>query len=402
MLGAGIILNAMYHQILLSDQRTVVLRRATPDDSEGIYQLYQRVYGGSYTLSVVNLVAERRAHLNDPNCWWLLNVIDDQIIGSVIFVLDNEQRVGKVFGAAVLPEFQGHHLMYYTIGAGIDRLLHEDRLVDVIYATTRSESMGPASLLRKLGFVSLGIFPNVHRLAEYETHGLRAIYHPDAFSQRRGTPHLIPEVAGFYDIVRKGFGLEAPDIIHVEGRVDLTHVRGEDVLKLYNEALAAGRLLLSYFPFHTPNFLFQSADGKIRAFVNHDGKDGYGVLVGLQTERDEILYLTQVFDVVFETGRGIGIEYMEILLPAYEPRFQQAALAAKFLPCAYFPAIERLGSERLDHIIFARTNLPLNFSRVQMTPRDRQFLDVYLSNTEFRNLVVRMHATGPLDDESVY
>ena len=56
---------------------------------------------------------------------------------------------------------------------------------------------GMARRVRRLGFVSLGIFPNVHRTQEYETHGLKALFHPDAFKRRKRVPRLIPEVAGF-------------------------------------------------------------------------------------------------------------------------------------------------------------------------------------------------------------
>ncbi|MNR62217.1 hypothetical protein D3C85_1841700 [compost metagenome] len=60
--------------------------------------------------------------------------------------------------------------------------------------------------------------------------------------------------------------------------------------------------------------------------------------------------------------------------------------------------MEEHEGERRDYLVFARSTLPLNFSNVQMTPRDRQFLDVYLQNTEYRNLVVKMHFADPQDE----
>jgi hypothetical protein len=79
-----------------------------------------------------------------------------------------------------------------------------------------------------------------------------------------------------------------------------------------------------------------------------------------------------------------------VLVSAHEPTHQRAALSANFLPCAYFPSMGQRGPHREDHLVFARSTLPLNFSNVQLTPRDRKFLDAYLMNTEFRNLVVQM------------
>jgi hypothetical protein len=141
-------------------------------------------------------------------------------------------------------------------------------------------------------------------------------------------------------------------------------------------------------------------NGAIRAFLNREGKDGHGVVVGLKIDRESVAHLEHVLDVVFDTARDLGIEYLELLVDAYSPRYQRAALSAGYLPCAYFPSFELgSGGERRDYLVFARTEAPLNFSNVQMTPRDRQFLDVYLRNTEFRNLVVQMSGAGTWEDQ---
>jgi hypothetical protein len=386
------------HINLPTPQGDILLRRANADDAEGIFQLYNAIYHGEYTLPIVNLRSERQKALEDPDCYWLVNEFEGKIIGSVIFLVDRPSRNGKVFAAAVLPEYRRLDLMFKTMSIGIQKLLYDERQCDVIYATTRTRSMGPTKLLRKLKFVSLGLFPNVHRLAEYETHGLMALFHPEAFAIRRMSPHLIPEMAGFYDIVRSTFGLETAQVEETDGVLELETIRGEPVMRTYERLLEREQLLLRYFPFYQPNYMFEAKTGaNIRAFINRDGKDGHGVLCALQVDRcDDLTHLSHVLDVVFEQGHDIGIDYLEMLIPAYEPLLQEAALQAKFLPCGYFPSFEYREGTRLDYIVCARTTLPLNFANVQMTARDRRFLDVYLKNTEFRNLVVKMHSTGPL------
>ena len=387
--------------ISLSDGRAVTMRRATAGDAEVIFQLYQSVYDGTYTLPVVNLRDERMRALEDPDTWWLVDeTAEGRIVGSVIFTVDSAIRCGKVFAAVTHPEFRRGDVMYKTIGAGVDELLHRHRLVDVIYATTRTKSIGPSGLLRKLGFISLGIFPNVHRLAEYETHGLMAIFHSQAFATRARLPKLIPEVSGFYEIIRRGFGLEPAEIAPVADRLKLYVVKGSQAAEVYRHERAEGQLLLHFFPFHEPNVLMSTENGAIRAFLNREGKDGHGVVVGLKIDRESVAHLEHVLDVVFDTACDLGIEYLELLVDAYSPKHQRAALSAGYLPCAYFPAFEVDDSgERKDYLVFARSQAPLNFSNVQMTPRDRQFLDIYLRNTEFRNLVVQIAGTGNNDEE---
>ena len=385
----------MHRTHILEDGRPIVVRRAAVADSQAIFELYDSLYQGQYTLDIVNHDDVRESALSDQDFVWLVNEFDGRIIGSVVFEVDRPHRNGKVFAAVVHPEFRRHDLMYQTISLGLEVLMHRDRTIDVLYATTRTASIGPSKLLKKLGFVSLGIFPNVHRLADYETHGLNAVFHPDAFANRKRLPRLIPEVEGFYRIIRQTFHLEPSEIVPSREAPRLRITRGAGAATGLAQARATGRLLFDFFPFHVPNFLFQTDDQRIQAFVNYEGKDGHGVVVGLMCPADE---LRSVLSGVFEAARRIGVEYLETLVDAYEPDYQRAALQAGFLPCGYFPCVQQRDGERCDYLVFARTTLPLNFSNVQMTPRDRQFLDVYLQNTEYRNLVVKMHFTGPLDE----
>jgi hypothetical protein len=388
----------MHRQHVLEDGRSIVIRRATVADSQAIFDLYDSLYQGQYTLDIVNRDDVRDSALADQDHVWLVNDFEGRIIGSVVFEVDPAHRNGKVFAAVVHHEFRRHDLMYQTISLGLDVLMHRDRTIDVLYATTRTASIGPSKLLKKLGFVSLGIFPNVHRLADYETHGLNAIFHPDAFANRRRLPRLIPEVEGFYRIIRQTFHLEPAEIVPSREAPRLRIQRGAIAATDHAQARATGRLLFDFFPFHVPNFLFQTDDRRIQAFVNYEGKDGHGVIVGLVCPPDE---LRVTLGAIFDTARRTGVEYLETLVDSYEPEHQRAALQAGFLPCGYFPCVEERDGERRDYLVFARTTLPLNFSNVQMTPRDRQFLDVYLQNTEYRNLVVKMHFTGPLDDGGI-
>ena len=386
-------------QILtLSDARPVVLRRAGLEDAEEIWQLYNRVYSGQYTLPIVNIRATREEALADPNCLWLVNeAADGTLVGSVIFTVSPDERHAKVFAAVVEREYRRDHLMYQTLEAGIRQLMYTERICDVIYATTRTRTMGPDTLLSKLGFISLGIFPNVHRLTEYETHGLKALFHPEAFAARRRLPQLIPEVAGFYDIIRRSYGLEPAEIVPVEGKLHLEVIRGPEVEAAYAKSRADNELMTDFFPFHPPTHLLTTERGHVKAYLNYEGKDGHGVLVALKAARESVQHLEHIFNVVYETGRTLGIDYMEVLVSAYEPKQQRSALSAKFLPCAYFPSMHQEGPEREDYLVFARSSLPLDFSHVQLTPRDRHFLDAYLMNTEFRNLVVQMQEVQPTE-----
>ena len=308
--GTLFVMNAQ--TLILPDGRQALMRRATPEDAEGIFLLYQAVYEGTYTLPIVNLREERRAALSDPGTLWLVDEIDGRIVGSVIFSVDGAIRCGKVFAAAVVPECRRGELMFETLRAGIDHLLYQDGSVDVIYATTRTQSVAPSRLLRKLGFVSMGIFPNVHRLIDYETHGLMAIFHPAAWEKRSRPPVLIPEVNGFYEIVRDTFGLEPAQIEAVTDRLKLHVTRGDEARHEYERLRAAGELVWYFFPFHRPNLMFSTESGSVQAFLNREGKDGHGVVVGLKIDRESVAHLEHVLEVVVG---GVALLVVGMLAP---------------------------------------------------------------------------------------
>jgi hypothetical protein len=113
-------------------------------------------------------------------------------------------------------------------------------------------------------------------------------------------------------------------------------------------------LRLSYYPFHEPNTRFHCPEERCEVFMNVNPADGHGAIVGV---KGETANLVNVFNSLADSAKAVGAEYMELLVSAFDPETQRQALDARFLPCAYFPAMKKAyeTDERLDYLCFSRS-----------------------------------------------
>ena len=174
----------MRKQIVLPDNTRVRLKRAELSDIDQILKLYDIVYSSKYTLPEATQKEAAAEKIASDDCRWYICVKKNQVIGSVIFRIDEANRLGKVYAAAVHPEYQGKNIMHYMVKEVVEDLCNISRLCDAIYATTRTVSFASQIVLEHIGFISLGIFPNVRRVQKHESHGLEVFFSKTAFENR--------------------------------------------------------------------------------------------------------------------------------------------------------------------------------------------------------------------------
>lgn len=366
-------------EITLKDNRRVTVRAASDTDMNGIRKLYYDVYGGRYTLDEVNDKDKMKWVIHDPNYLWLVALDAEQIVGSLIFVADPLHRVGKLFAGVVHPQYQGKHLLQNMLKFTVTHELETENRVDLMYAVHRTVSLAPQIVLDKMGFVGLGIFPNVHRVRKFETHGLKAIFHQAALENRITPPKIIPQVYPIFKITGKllnlGEGVEifdSPLPDHPEARIEFLIERSKEVEWEYYETRDQGDLMLDYFPFHYPNVKLYTKDQDTQVFMVFHPSDGHACLLGLKTTRADLI---NVLNATADYAESLGSKYLEVLIPAQDPVLQKLAYRAYFLPCAYFPAF-KLGPEgkRLDYIVASRSFVPINFKGVHLDDQTRPYL----------------------------
>ncbi|MBI3927304.1 MAG: hypothetical protein HY319_17335 [Armatimonadetes bacterium] len=371
------------HEWSLPDGRIAVMRPAMPADVPELRALYYNTYGDRYTLPEVMEDRKTEAVLTGPGGEWLLTECEGSIVASLLYGLEPGHRLGKTFGGVVMPALRGQKVMKVMLRESLDLLLGEEGPFDLVYAVVRTfVSLSFHRDLADLGFVDVGVFPNVRKVQQYETHGFKVCLSPGALESRRRGPQLIPQIFTLYQIVRKKLGLEPA---RVDPRLSLRPVQAQPRVRLEERRATEERidflqrttrnLQFGFFPLHEPNLVLSDPGHAVRVFLFTQPKDGHASILGLtRGDYDTHIVLASVADYC----EAMGAAYLELLVPAFDPELQAQAYRAGFLPCAYFPAafLDRQG-KRHDVVVTSKTFVPLHFSGLKLSEETKPFLLEY-------------------------
>jgi len=364
----------------------VLIRPARLIDARRIQVLYTEVYGSSYSVPIITDPEKMKQAIESDDYYWLVGDYNSKIIASLVYSLDLKNRISKAFGAVVSEEFRKNDIAYIMMKLILDDITQNQDLVDVIYATTRTTSYAPQKLTESLGFIKLGIFPNTHKVKENETHCFTVYLTENALKKRKKEPMIIPEILPFYNLVLKQIKLEQAKIKDVKREysdhsikipiVDFEVITAPIFIKRrFSKVKNKGWLKNTFMPFHEPNMLLITPDGKTEIYLTYNSKDKYSVFVGGFTNLDPSVILESVA----KKMRDLDMAYLEILFDAYTPELQRAAIDARFIPSGYFVAGKYDNGARYDCIVFSRTFDVLDFRNVKLSSIYREFLKEYLN-----------------------
>ena len=378
--------HSLREECLLSGGRRVTIRRAGPQDAKRIRALYNEVYQGKYPLSIIYDAHETLESLAREDTYWLVSEAGRQIVGSVIFHVDPVAQLAKVFAGVVHPAFRGEGLTERAITLGRKHLLDETGQAQSVYATARTVSPAPQKLLHNLGFKELGIFPNVRKIDNYETHCLTVYYKEGALARRMARPRLPLTLKPFYSIVQRAAGLEdaewhdlplAPSSPYQGGWLEFEVIEAEKfILKRWRELKAQGKLRMQFFPFHEPNLLLVSEDQSAEIFLHYSRPDHHAVIIG---GHESVPDLTRLLNSLVLCLEEHGVRYVELLCDAYHPRVLKQVMDARFLPSAYYPAMRWKRGKGRDCIVFSKSFVVLDFKNIAASGLFRDYLREYFS-----------------------
>lgn len=372
-------------ELFLSGGKRILISPATAADALRIRWLYHLVYGGNYPFSLVYNPQECADAIASDRYLWFLARDGDQAVGSLLFNVDRSIHLGKVFGAVVATEFRGQDIAESMLSFGVDIVANRLKAARSVYATTRTVSLGPQRLAEKAGFKKLGIFPNAHKVYKSETHTLAVYYGPGALEARDCTPRLPLLLKPFFAIVRREADL--PEAEYLDLPIDLEPASGAVtpfevvsaplfILRRFSDAKARGRLVLDFFPFHEPNLLLVSPDGRTEVYIYRSAKDGHCVLIGASSDN---LEMRTMLDHGAACLEGMGVRYLEVLVEADDAARLQQVLCARFLPSAYFPAMrwDSAGTRARDYVVLSRSLTILDFKGLVLQPAYTDYLKEY-------------------------
>lgn len=359
------------------------IRLATLSDSFQISKLYHDVYEGTYPDPMMRNFTLIENFIKSPGHFWFIAEEHDQIIGSVLYLYDTQHKLGKVFAGVVRTECRGHNLMEQMMNYGIDYIRKEAGAVELCYATTRTVHEGAQNLTEKLGYKKLGIFPNVHKTLNYETHCLTALYEKSAFEKRHVQYQIHHKVKSLVDIASAELGIESLASIVPEKPSRLLcdpplleYVEAPAFVQYrYDSLKKSGRMSFEFFPFNAPNVIILSPDQSIEMFMSVSHTDGHCLIVGGKVSGD--VSYTALFKRMGDILRDHGVRYIEMLVRADKPKILESMLGAKFIPCAFLPAYLLEEGKRRDYLILSRTFEIFDFQNIKLRGVNQRYLEEY-------------------------
>ena len=379
-----------------------VLREARVEDARAIRNLFDFIYNGKYPDSDLDFLAEEIADYDHNLCMVSEYGADNRIVGCLMIKMAPLNRMGKGGRALVLPEFRKGGLAVTMLKLVVDYLCTEKQVLDVIYATSRTVSAGPARVAAEAGMKQLGLFPNAVQIDTMEHLNLDIYLSEQALSKRRPRPSIIPAFQRIFDLAMQQLDVDEKATLAQLSPLPLSrrHLRlsmntdEDEVGNRYHQYSEEDRLCHSFFPFHFPNAILASDDGGTEIFIWYEGKGKRASIVGYRSDRKNI---HEILRAAAQTMEADGAAYLELLVPAHDPIAQQCAYAARFIPCAYFPSM-RLARDgmREDYFVVSRTFRLLDFSDVVISPLNAKFLRAYLAG--YYQLYIEP-ILGPLPEE---
>jgi RimJ/RimL family protein N-acetyltransferase len=376
-------------------------RLANTDDIFRLIELYHVVYKGTYPEPLMNQYSVMKAFLQNKGSYWFIaeskNHEKNSLIGSVAVRYDEENRLAKAFGAAVLEEHRRTGLMESLLSHAIQYMQKNTSGADVVYATTRTIHEGAQAVTEKLGFKKLGIFPNSHKSIEYETHCLTAAYYQNSIDNRFQNYALHEKLRGLVSIVTEEIpqmaaldfiSPQAPSKTLVEPP-QLEIISSEHFVKYRYEKLKTEKeLQFAFFPFHEPNTLILSPDQSIEIFCYHSPGDAYSVIVGGKV--DPNISYSILFSRIANLLRDHQARYVEILVRADKPKIIESILKAKFIPSAFFPAFQLHEGIRYDYVVMNKTFEVFDFQNIRLKGLNQKYLEEYFNHWKQSSLNPKM------------
>lgn len=371
-----------------------IIEKATVSDVDEIINLYRLVYGRKYPISYgTDPELLTRSILNEETHLVLVarDLNQKVITGALITEIDKFNKIGKLLGLVVHPTFQknkiGNHLVVY-VG---EHFLEKGTELNSLYATTRTVTAGPQRVFIKNQYLPLGIFPNAHRLSQYETVTLFAKFRAGLLEKRKPEKEVSESLMPMYKILQNFVpDMDIPKAVPVA--VPLTLPTSEawefEIIRAPNYVY---RKFLEtfpdpkdrFFPFHTPNMLIADKKGRMEIFAYFSKKDGYCTLI---KSTKPISELSSSLTSLYMQLDDIGVSYIEVLINVKLTPFIEPLLVGQFVPSALYPAMREIDGKFEDYIVLSRTMEPLNFRGMSVISQFKPFIDQYVDTWKQINL----------------
>ncbi len=373
-----------------------LIKSAEINEVDEIINLYRVVYGRKYPISYGTDPELLKAAILDNQTHLVLvakSLEQNVITGALIVEIDKENKIGKLVGLVVHPTFQKNKIGNHLVVFASEHFLEKGNEINSLYATTRTLTIGPQRVFVKNNYIPLGIFPNAHRLSQYETVTLFAKFRKGLLEKRIPTHDISASLLPMYNILKNivpkfsipkvtAVDLSTLEIPAVHEPWDFEIIRAPNyVYRKFLESFPDPRD--RFFPFHTPNMLIADKKGRMEIFAYFSKRDGYCTLIKATKPISE---LSGSLTSLYMQLDDIGVSYIEVLVNVRLTEFIEPLLAGQFVPSALYPAMRERDGAYEDYIVLSRTMEPLNFRGMAVIEQFKPFIDQYVDTWKKVNL----------------
>lgn len=361
--------------IIVEQEGNYQIELATAADCDELLGLYYSIYGDDYPLGIgTSRSAMIKALEDSQSYFWpvMRDVKRNIIIGSVILEIDQSLKIGKVTGAIVHNSYRNLRVAQKLIRMGVEVVLYKMKLVNSLYATTRTESVASQKMLIQNGFAPLGIFPNARKIKTYETLTLMGIFRDGVLNRRVKTK----KVPIFLRDILTTINFSIQDQIEFEYAPVTVFKKEENCLveefefidapqfvEKRFEILFKNDLESQFYPFHRPNLLIVGKRTDLEIYATFSKKDHYCVLI---TSNKSLIEFKESFKNLIFSMQEVGIYYVETLVRLESFETISFLYQNKFIPSAVYPAMREDDGKMHDYILLTRTMVPLDFSELNI------------------------------------
>jgi GNAT superfamily N-acetyltransferase len=374
----------MKHGETVKLKKNMIMRLAELSDIQDLLTLYFTIYGNNYPLALGTDRHAMKSIIEDKNSLWLVTVDAEKNLlnGSAVFEVDTQYKIARAEGFVVHPDYQNHGLASEMLNYGSDYLLEKTKAVYSIYATTRTLSVGPQLAFIKNDYIPLGIFPNAHRLSNYETLTLMAKHNPEVLKKRIKVDE-VPELLGpIFKAVDKYIKSphKSPKLLKMvrpkpSGEyLDFEIIHAPSyVQRKFNAKFSDP--FDQFFPFHKPNLMLSAKNGEVDIYGYLSESDGYCALI---TATEPFYTMAGRLRPLMQQLHDFGVSYIEILMAMDSILSLEALLDVNFLPSAMYPAMLEYKGQYMDLVLLSRSMEPLNFRGMQIEKSFMPYINQYV------------------------
>jgi hypothetical protein len=361
----------------------ILVTTASLQDVDELLHLYFIIYGNSYPITLGTDRQVMSAVISGGNDLWLIarDTAHNCIVGSAVIEIDRTEKIGKLVAVVSHPEYRKSGIATMLVRSATEQVLSGDAPLNSVYTTTRTVSLGPQLMCLNSGYLPLGIFPNAHKLKQYETVTLLTRYRAGVLNGRFPVEGISAKIAPLWYAMNKHIGSTAvPAIISSEWfeapgpAFDFEIIEAQTFVTRRFLSLCQ-KPRQCFYPFHSPNVLFASTDGSVEIFAYLSRQDRYCTLISLNVP---FKALRNRMDNLLELLKEHNAEYIETLLPVNDHESIAAMLDDDFLPSAIYPAMREMDGNVNDYIVMSRTMVPLNLKGMQVAVSFKSYIDQYI------------------------